>query len=366
MEKLMSDQLSMFDPVISPDTHNATSSLVSVSGPTRSGSRDGQTTAPSGQEAAPVQFSAQQAKARGLQMLVTSGRIGSGSSASAALQSSLESRLVQRLDTAGSTLFKMIWRRRLTPLGRPYLERAASAHRTSDSACGSWPSPNMPSGGANAKSTAKHTGGMDLEGAATMASWPSPKVSDVNNDRRSKKSTEAEWNRENASRSSLPLVAKMLASWPTPRANDALKRGHLSDDARNGIVTAANLSAWASPSARDWKDTSGMALTGTNPDGSERTRLDQLPRQANLSGPARLKASGEMLIGSDARMENGCQLNPAHARWLMGLPPVFCACAVTAMQSMPKSRLPSSERYKRYERNGGDVFCAERVSKDYR
>jgi hypothetical protein len=34
----------------------------------------------------------------------------------------------------------------------------------------------------------------------------------------------------------------------------------------------------------DWKDSPGMATTGTNPDGSERTRLDQLPRVASLCG----------------------------------------------------------------------------------
>src|SRR5271163_726838 len=51
---------------------------------------------------APV--SAPQEKAKGLETLVTSGLIGSDSSASAGLQACLESRLMQRLDTAGSTL----------------------------------------------------------------------------------------------------------------------------------------------------------------------------------------------------------------------------------------------------------------------
>lgn len=54
-------------------------------------------------------------------------------------------------------------------------------------------------------------------------------------------------------------------------------------------------------------------------------------------------ASGEMPNGFPAEalkypeQLSGGQLNPAHSRWLQGLPPVFCDCAVMAMESRRKS-----------------------------
>lgn len=60
-------------------------------------------------------------------------------------------------------------------------------------------------------------------------------------------------------------------------------------------------------------------------------------------GPARITKHGEMLTGSLAEMDSGGQLNPAHSRWVMGYPPEWCDCAVTAMQSFPKSRKRSSK-----------------------
>ncbi len=57
-----------------------------------------------------------------------------------------------------------------------------------------------------------------------------------------------------------------------------LDRGH-----GINLVGAAELMAWPTASARDWKDSSGMATTSINPNGSVRNRLDQLARVAQLA-----------------------------------------------------------------------------------
>ena len=184
----------------------------------------------------------------------------------------------------------------------------------------------------------------------------------------------------------MPTAAD-LSGWPTPTAQDSVKGGQVNGrPGAMGMAETVQLQGWTTPSARDHKDTIGMA-TETE-DG--RQRLDQIPRQAavtgwptptaqspnslrgkgqdpmvrkaqghtvnltdavnflrDVSGPVRLVDGGNVLIGASAGMESSGQLRPGHSRWVMGYPIEWDYCGATAMQSCPKSQVSSSKRSKK-------------------
>ena len=90
----------------------------------------------------------------------------------------------------------------------------------------------------------------------------------------------------------------------------------------------AHLASWPTTSTRDHK---GGYAGGRMRNGKIST--DTLDVTAQL-------ASGPTPIGSTAKMEKPAQLNPAHSRWLMGLPPEWDVYAPTATPSSRKSRKP--------------------------
>jgi hypothetical protein len=386
--------MSAASPIWNPPTFevlpNAISSRDSESGAMRYDSLAGPMTDLFGREVAPVPASPVRAKAQGLMTLATSGRLGNDSSPSAELQRSLESSLMKQLDSAGSTLFKLTWRGKRTPLGRRYLEQQALARRTPVYGCTSVPTPAAQEPGGTQemflarrrKAAAKgiqigKTSQGHMSHVAQLASVHTPNLDDCNNTTRAsgqfgsltrdvnlasvptpmagtpaQKGYNAAGNNDysrkivelatvcsptaqDCSRGGLParpwdrgvpLTQQVaLATVETPRAEERQQQN--SRDAGMALSNTANLSSVASPSARDWKDSPGMSDRGVDPDGSIRTRLDQLPRQAQLAD------SGETATGGTAKTGSTGQLNPEYSRWLMGLPIEFSNCVDMGMQS---------------------------------
>jgi hypothetical protein len=208
-------------------------------------------------------------------MSATYGRILCGSSASADLTQSLASRLKQQLDLAGSMEYRQIWKRKTTPSGRSYWAHIASAVRTSDKDCTGWPTTKAKDGREwSPNAPPDSSSGHGLGAAAQPTPWPTARQSDGEKNVRSVEGSARELERKGGPQD----------------LNQA----------------ATLLSPWATASSRDWKDTPGMATTGTNPDGTERKRLDQLPRQAQLC-PWRSPTSGDSIRGTE---ENPKARNP--------------------------------------------------------
>ena len=315
---------------------------------------------------------------------------------SAALQKQMTLALMRRTESSGSTLYSMTWKTQITPALRLLFRLRASVRRTSATERTGWPTTRSADGEKNVRTLegslseiARKGSPQDLNMAALMVGWPTPRTSDTNGaglhgdggmDLRTSAqltgwptTTTRDWKDGGNPDVNVPLNALLgrvvwLAGWPSPTVGNSkgsqsfegLSVTGMTPDGRKVAVAlphVATIAGWPTPMAGTPAQ-NGNNEAGNN-DSSRKTvdfvKWDDMvfrmgpERKENMGYakwphmPARLTADGRMQIGYTAETVSGGQLNPAHSRWLMGLPPEWDACGVTAMPSTRKQPSRSSK-----------------------
>jgi len=225
------------------DTDNAISSPESRAGRSPCVLPDGQMMFPFGREVAPANHFPRQENGKAKRTNATSGPSSSGSSASAALRSSLASRCRELFDSDGSMEYSMHWKGKVTPAGRSYCQLVASVRRTSGKGYSGWPTPNTNERGPESRESKdkRGAGGIDLQSTAKLTGWNTPR------------STDGTHGGPSQSGGALPADAALagwatLTGWSTPTTHDTRKRGNRNNPAGGGGCLALDAGLTASPS----------------------------------------------------------------------------------------------------------------------
>lgn len=306
----------MCDQTTLKDLPSVTSSPVSVDGQGRLDLQGGQTNDQSGPEAVHASPSARPENEKVSKTPDICGPSGSTLSAGGGdFQSFLANRLVQQFPTDGSTECVLTWKQKVTPLGQPYCQLAASTRPIKETDYGSWPTPQT---------------------------------------RDFRSGEAARWHNPDRSRNLNDAVKMDMATWATPntmdymdaRSPDAMRKQF--SVARKGRTAPANLREQIHPEsypAALWSSPKSAEATRTRtPHGA--VQQMETRNSPNLSDQVvSLIASGLPTSGSSVvtgKRGVSLQLNPAFVFWLMGYPDEWVKYAPVGTQSSRKSRPVSS------------------------
>ena len=250
-------------------------------------------------------------------MNATSGLTGTNSLSSATLQSSLESRLRAKTDLDGSILYRLTWKQRVTPLGRAICALRASAKRISVNACilSGWPTTTTRDW---KDGPASNEAGVEINALLGRAAW--------------------------------------LAGWGTPLSEQAngtpekflqRKRDSMARGAQSMGVSVSDLQMQAVLAG--WNTPTAPVNTNGHQAGNNRfvSSVTEPFKNQTIAIRGKLTNAGWLSIGFSVEIlpENqaGGPLNPAHSRWLMGLPIEWENCAPLATGSTRKQRQISAK-----------------------